>query len=77
MKRFLIKISFLLPILITCSCYTDDQYGCLECEIYDANGYYMENYGTECDVFQQDYFAEDANNYARDVYGGFAECHNY
>ena len=72
MKRIL-YIVILLSGLLLMSCYR-----CVECEIYDEEGYYVKNYGEYCgDIITTSSYEIDADDHAYKYYGGWAECYSY
>ncbi len=75
MRRFLLFLSMAVVVMMTNSCYYEDE--CLQCEIYDYYGNYVEYYGSECgDSYDQDYFMTQADDYAWYNYSGYAECYH-
>ncbi|MBN2274711.1 MAG: hypothetical protein JXR41_00825 [Bacteroidales bacterium] len=77
MKKLILIFFLFIPAVLADSCIVHDGCDCIVCEIYDEFGYYIEDYGRECgDSYDLDRFAEEADDYAWYVYGGFAECFN-
>ena len=75
MKKTILFLFLIIPALLSDSCITCHDCECIECEIFDEYGYYIEDYGRECgDSYDLDYFAGEADDYAWYSYGGYAEC---
>jgi hypothetical protein len=74
MKRLISLFFLILPAMISGSCFlTNDT--CVECEIYNNYGNYVEYYGSECgSALRRNNFESDAENYAEEYYDGYAVC---
>jgi hypothetical protein len=77
MKKLVSLFLLILPALLSNSCLLNKD-NCIECDIYNSYGNYVEYYGSECgNALKTSQFESDADEYASDYYDGWASCYDY
>jgi hypothetical protein len=76
MKKLIPLFFLILPAVISNSCLFNKD-NCVECDIYNSYGNYVEYYGEECgNSIKTDKFESEAEDYALDYYDGYATCYD-
>lgn len=70
-----IKIASVIVIIFSVLFLSCTHY-CVQCDIYDSEGYFVKDYGEYCgEWFMVNDYEEDAQWHAEYYYGGFADCY--
>lgn len=73
LKKLHILIIIFIIIILSASCAR-----CVQCDIYDEEGYWVKDFGEYCgDYITTTEYEWDADDHAFQFYGGWAECYSY